>query len=134
PLVDAVVVIASSVELRTKPTSELHGVELGGHLAEMLVGERLYRDLREAEQINDGVRRLGELADRGVLDRGQLDQVLAAVGWPGRRPISIIQIRPTDDLPGSAFAGFFDAKLRNGYIEAGMARGREVLRARGLIG
>jgi NTE family protein len=125
--VDAVVVIASSMELRTAPTTELHGIELAGHLAEMLIGERLYRDLRETEEVNASLRQLGALVDAGTVTRGQLDAVLAAVGWADRRPIPIIQIRPTADLPGSAFAGLFDAKLRTTYLDAGLARGREVL-------
>jgi NTE family protein len=127
--VDAVVVIATSVELRTTPPGALHGIELAGHLAEMLIGERLYRDLRETEQVNDSVRQLAALVDRGVIDQGQLAQVAAAIGWTGRRAVPIVQIRPLADLPGSAFAGFFDAGLRRTYIEAGRSRAAEVLAA-----
>jgi hypothetical protein len=122
-------VVATSVELRTQRAGSLHGIELAGHLAEMLIGERLYRDLRETEQVNEGVRQLMALVDRGVIDRNQLAQVMTATGWGTRRAVPIVQIRPLTDLPGSAFAGFFDGSLRRTYVEAGLARARDVLAA-----
>ncbi|HUJ62161.1 MAG TPA: patatin-like phospholipase family protein [Kofleriaceae bacterium] len=126
---DAIVVVATSVELRTAPTTALHGLALAGHLGEMLVGERLYRDLRDTEAINDGLRQLDALVARGAIDRDQLSAVLAAIRWTESKPVPILQVRPTADLPGSAFAGFFDAELRRTYIAAGAARASEVLDA-----
>jgi NTE family protein len=128
--VDAIVVVATSVVQRTEPP-ELSGVGLIGHLADMLIGERLYRDLREAEQVNAALAKLGALVERGVLDAAQLAQVTGALGWGRRRPIPVIQIRPTTALAGNAFSGFFHADIRSQHLEAGFVRGLEVLGARG---
>ncbi len=126
-LVDAVVVVATSVELRHGPPPELHGIALASHLANMLIGERLYRDLHDTEAINAALGRLEDLVRDGVIDRGQLVRVMTALGWAGMRPVKVVQIRPVGELPGSSFAGFFDEALRRGYAEAGAARAREVL-------
>ncbi|MCX5748138.1 MAG: patatin-like phospholipase family protein [Proteobacteria bacterium] len=127
--IDAVVVVATTVEQRTGPPPPLHGLAYAGHLATMLIGERLYRDLREAEQVNTSLAALEALVARGVLDDDQRAAVLDAVGWTGRRPIAIVQIRPLTELAGSSFAGFFSPALRAEHVERGRARGREVLGA-----
>ena len=128
--VDAIVVVATSVAVRTE-APDLTGVGLIGHLADMLIEERLYRDLREAEQVNDGLAKLEALVGRGVLTGPQLDRVKAAIGWGRRRPVQVIQVRPTTALRGTAFSGFFDAGLRSEHLDAGFRRGLEVLGARG---
>jgi NTE family protein len=128
--VDAIVVIATSIEQRVD-APDLGGFGLFGHLADMLIDERLYRDLREAEQVNDGLAQLQALVDQRVLEPAQLARVKAALGWSRRRPVPVIQIRPTTVLPGNAFAGLFDADLRSQYLDTGFVRGLEVLGARG---
>jgi hypothetical protein len=45
--------------------------------------------------------------------------LLDAIGWRGRRPIDIVEIRPPTALAGNAFDGLFRASLRDDYIEAG---------------
>jgi NTE family protein len=129
--IDAILVVATSVALRTRAPDELTGLALIGHFTEMLIDERLYRDLREAAQADDTLARLTELARQGVLDSAQLDRVLAALGWTGRRSVQVVQIRPTAELRGSAFSGFFDATIRSEQLEAGFVRGQEVLRGLG---
>ncbi|MEO6777231.1 MAG: patatin-like phospholipase family protein [Kofleriaceae bacterium] len=125
--IDTIVVIATSVELRTGPPPEVHGLSLASHLGSMLIGERLYRDLRATEAANASLARLTALVAAGVLDRAQLDHVLAALDWTGRRPVQIIQIRPVEELAGSSFSGFFEPALRAEHITAGVERAREVL-------
>lgn len=127
--VEAIVVVSSSVELRTKPTENTHGTALVGHLADMLIGERLFRDLREATTSNAVIDRLADLVHTGVLTSEQLGAVFEALAWDSRRRVEVVQIRPTEALHGSAFSGFFDSKLRKAHIAAGLARGRDVLRA-----
>lgn len=124
---DAIVVISTTVELRPQVPHEMHGFEYAGHLATMLIGERLYRDLKEAETVNVQLANLKALLATGVLDETQYAQVLAALNWAGHRPVQIIQIRPVTELIGSSFAGFFDGELRRDYVDAGLARGLEVL-------
>jgi hypothetical protein len=128
--VDAIVVVATSVERRIE-APDLTGVGLVGHLADMLIEERLYRDLREAEQVNDGLVQLEALVAQGVLDGAQLGRVKGAIGWGRRRPVPVIQIRPSTELRGSAFSGFFQADIRSEHLDAGFVRGLEVLGGRG---
>jgi NTE family protein len=129
--VDAIVVVATSVELATQPAADLGALGMVGHFAEMLIDERLYRDLREAAQVNETIARLDALVDRGVLDAAQRAQVMIALGWTGRRTVEVVQIRPTAALRGTAFSGFFHADIRAEQLEAGFTRGQAVLRALG---
>lgn len=133
PAVDAVVVIATSVEHRTVAPGALHGLGLVGHLAEVLIGERLYRDLREAAQVNEGLRALDRLAADGRIAADVYEEVLDAIGWTGRRVVDLIRIRPTVQLEGNAFSGFVDDALRGEQYKAGLDRGREVLRGLGWL-
>jgi len=129
--IDAIVVVATSVELATEPAADLGALGMVGHFAEMLIDERLYRDLREAAQVNDTLARLDALVQSGVLDVAQRASVMAVLGWAGRRTVEIVQIRPTAALRGSAFSGFFHADVRTEQLAAGLARGRDVLRGLG---
>jgi NTE family protein len=129
--VDAIVIVATSVELSTEPVADLGFLGMVGHFAEMLIDERLYRDLREATQVNDTLARIDALVQDGVLDCAQHARVMAALGWTGRRTVQVVQIRPTAALRGTAFSGFFHADIRSEQLEAGFARGQEVLRALG---
>jgi NTE family protein len=130
---DGIVVVATTVELRTGAPRPLHGFAYAGHLATMLIGERLYRDLREADRVNVQLGNLAALVDSGVIDRAQLERVLVALDWTRRRPVTIVQIRPVEELPGSSFAGFAEPALRRSYVDSGLARGLEVLAQSGWI-
>lgn len=121
--VDAIVVIATTPAERQSPPAGLRGLALASHLADMLIGERLFRDLHEAADVN---RALAALAALDLSD-AQRAGVLAALGWTGRRQLQLIQIRPREDLTGSSFSGFFDAALRAAYLADGAARAAEVL-------
>ena len=123
---DAIVVISPTVLSASPIPAELRGVDLAGHLIEMLINERLYRDLREAERRNRTLSALERLT-AGVLDAEQVAQVRRALGWENVRPIDIIQIRPLAPLPGTPFTGFLDAACRSLYVCAGIERARQVL-------
>jgi NTE family protein len=120
---DAVVVISPTVEWVRAPFGDQHGMDYVGHLVDMLLNERLYRDLHEAEARNAAMRALAALP----LAPAELAAVRRALGWQIARPIDIIQIRPLEPLPGSAFSAFRDADQRDGYIAAGVERARAVL-------
>lgn len=126
PSVEAVVVVSTSVEDATAPAA-LHGVGLIGHLAEMLIDERLYRDLREAVDVNHALDALDALVAAAQLTAGQRAQVLGAIGWAERRKIDLVRIRPVEDIAGNAFSGFFDRDVRAELLEAGYQRGLTVL-------
>ena len=99
----------------------------------MLIGERLYRDLHEAEQTNLALANLAALVDSGAIDGAQLERVLTALAWSRRRPVTIVQIRPQAELPGSSFSGFAEPALRREYLAVGLARGVAVLERVGWI-
>jgi len=93
------------------------GLKLLPHLADILIHERLYRDLRDAIRVNRTLAELANLHATGLLDANQLAAVERALGNP--TAFDIVQIRPDNDLPGTAFSGLFDRDLRVQYIEAG---------------
>jgi NTE family protein len=129
--VDAIVVVATTMEQRAGAPDVDGFLPRLGQLTGMLIEERLYRDLREAEQVNAGLTGLARLVQSGELTAAQLAAVEQALGWAGRRVVDIVPIRPATELPGNAFAGFFDADLRRAYLDIGYTRGLEVLGQRG---
>jgi len=110
------------VKVKETPT----GAAGVAHLADILIHERLYRDLRDAEAVNEKLERLDGLVRAGTLTPAQLDAVKQVTGW--RRKIELTYIRPDVDLPGSAFGGFFSRSLRQGYIESGRRAAEAALR------
>jgi predicted acylesterase/phospholipase RssA len=115
PFVTRVFVIAPFPKKYEPPPGPLHGAGLMVHLAEILVQERVYRDLREAHATNTALERLGALVPYPRVRAAILD----AIGWRNRRPVEIVEIRPASPLPGGAFDGFSRPALRDDYIEAG---------------
>ncbi len=115
PYVSRVFLIAP-YPLQYEPPAEFRGGPLLLHLADVLVQERLYRDLREAYATNDALLRIAAL----VPDPRARAVLLDAIGWRGRRPIEIVELRPPGALAGNAFDGLFRASLRDAYIEAGV--------------
>jgi predicted acylesterase/phospholipase RssA len=91
------------------------------HLVEVILNERLYRDLRDADEVNTALRALGRF------DIGPA--VVAAMGWTGRRVVEIVDIRPREPLEGSLLSGFFDRRLRERYIACGREAARRTLDA-----
>jgi NTE family protein len=130
--IDAVIMISPTVALKRCSTHGLHGARLAGHLVEMLINERLYRDLRHHEQIKAVGARLDALSPE-VLDAQQLAAVRQVLGWTCTQTLEIVPIRPLDPLPGTAFSGLFNAAERETYIEVGIDRARQVLRERGWL-
>jgi hypothetical protein len=86
----------------------------------MLVNERLYRDLREAERVNAQLERLAALRASNTLSQEQYRRVLEALGWGTMRTIRVLTIRPDEDLDGNSFLGFGSAGLRKAYIDRGI--------------
>jgi predicted acylesterase/phospholipase RssA len=117
------VVVISPYPAVFRATPELRGVELVSRLIDILIQERVYRDLKMAHGINDEIARLRALVAEGTLDAGQLAAVLRALD---AKPIEIVTVRPEAELPGNAFAGFLRRDLREEYIAAGQAAARAV--------
>jgi predicted acylesterase/phospholipase RssA len=106
---------------------ELRGLALVTHLAEMLIHERLFRDLREAESVNEALVRL----ETALPHREQRAAALEAIGWTGRKQLEIVEIRPPAPLAGGAFDGLFSRELRAEYIQAGETAARAWLASAG---
>lgn len=113
--IDRVFVVSPQPRVAAGGARGLRGPALLTHLADMLVEERLYRDLRAAYARNEALRALETV----LPDATARAQVLAALGWSVCRPIAIVELRPPADLPGGMFDGFFSRELREGYIASG---------------
>ena len=89
------------------PPAQLHGAALVVHLAEVLVQERLYRDLREAHATNAALARLDELIQYPHVRAA----VLEAMGWRNRRHVEIVEIRPRRRSPAARSMGSADRRF-----------------------
>jgi NTE family protein len=98
------------------------GIGFVSQLADILVGERLSRDLRQTMRINDILIALDQLACDGAFSTEQIETVKNVLGW--RSEVELISIRPPVELPGSAFSGLSNRSLRAEYIAAGYVAAR----------
>jgi NTE family protein len=103
---------------------DLEGLELVSRLVDMLIHERMYRDLKMGDAANATIDKLRARHAAGTLDAAQLDAVLRTLNL---RPLRILTIRPDAELAGNAFAGFWHRSLREEYIDAGRAAARDAL-------
>jgi NTE family protein len=122
PEVTRVFVISPTPRVMGAPAS-LHGLSYVSRLAEILIEERLVRDLRDCEQTNDALAALEEAVPEVDCRR----RVLGALGWSSRRRVQVIEIRPRHELEGNAFSGWFSRRLRKDYACAGVAAAQHAL-------
>lgn len=101
-----------------RTTPALEGIELVSRLVDILIHERVYRDLKAADAANATLGKLRALVGAGTLAAAQMDAVVATLGL---RPLRIVTIRPPVELEGNSFAGFLHKRLRADYIAAGRA-------------
>lgn len=123
--VDRIFVIAPFPRVQTRPRPA-SGVTLLTELAQVLVEERLFRDLKEADRVNQALLQLEQEFPLAGLRR----RILDTIGWGDRRVVEIVEIRPPEDLEGDVFAGFFSKRLRQDYIQAGHEAARAALEKR----
>ena len=102
----------------------LQGWGLMNHLVEILINERLYRDLKDANVVNHEVEELQKLVSRGVLSVAQLKTVQSVLRT---RWVQITEVRPTTSQSGNAFAGFFCKKERIRLLAEGRKAAGDVL-------
>jgi NTE family protein len=100
------------------------GIDLVMHLVDILIHERLYRDLHDAARLNAVIAKLGALVETNVLSAEQMKQVLTILAAD---KIEVITIRPATDLPGNTFDGFRDRGLREQYVVAGQQAAERAL-------
>ncbi|MCU1281175.1 MAG: Patatin [bacterium] len=107
------------------------GIGLISQVADILVGERLFRDLRQAERINFILEALEQSVCNGTISAAQFAMLTEILGWRSR--VELICIRPSKQLAGSAFSGFFDRGLRTEYISQGRHAAQIALAQSGLL-
>ncbi|HEY8039837.1 MAG TPA: patatin-like phospholipase family protein [Polyangiaceae bacterium] len=124
PDISRVFVVVPFPRLReTGPT--LSGVALASHIFDMLIEERLSRELRSMVQVNQGLAALPQL----LPDAAQRGAVLDALGWSQRRVVEVVEIRPPATLPGDSFSGLWSRDLRQSYVQTGIDAARAVLQS-----
>jgi NTE family protein len=111
------VVAPNPTEMR--PLGDSGGEMLANRLADILIGERLFRDMSEAYRVNDALRALDGLVADGTLTAAQLAKVHETLGWEDFRHIDLIPIRPPEPLQGGHLTGFFSSEIRADYIRLG---------------
>lgn len=124
PEVERVFVVVPAPRVQG-PSVPLHGLALASRLLEILITERLVRDLRHAARVNRVLDQLPAL----VPDPAARAALLEALGWSERRKVQIIEIRPEHQLPGNGLSGLTSRTLRQQYVEAGAAAAERVLSA-----
>jgi predicted acylesterase/phospholipase RssA len=122
PDIDRVLVCVPFPRVRTEPAA-LHGLALAWHVFDLLVQERLIRDLQRVERTNRVLANLPAL----VPDADRRAELLDQLGLTGRRPVQIVEIRPDEELPGNTFSGFTSTELRRRYVSTGMDAARRVV-------
>lgn len=122
-VVDDIIIVVPFPAVMSQPES-LQGLKLINHMVEILINERLYRDLKEAEVVNNEVRKLDKLVTSGIIDAAQLTAVKELLGI---RPVQITQVRPSEPFKNSAFSGFFSKTDRTQLVEAGRKAALECL-------
>ncbi len=105
------------------PPVDLRGLSYVSQVFDILVQQRVVRDLKTVRQRNEALRRLSEL----VPDAAQRAPLLDAIGWRDHHPIEIVEIRPDVVLPGQSFSGVFSKTLRQQYVDAGIEAGKRAL-------
>ena len=106
------------------PQEPLRGLNLFNHLVDILINERLYRDLKDAHAVNREIARIETLVGNGVLTKEQAAIVrkLASI-----RPVQIIEVRPENALEGNSFSGFFSRDERIRLVAEGRKAGLRAL-------
>ncbi len=124
---EAVVVVCPTpeYELEADRPKGLRGVALLARLVDMLINERLTRDLHDAEDVNTAIVALEEQ----LPDKKLRAKVMNAIGWAGRRKVELVSIRPERPLEGNPFAALASRRLRDAYLESGEESARRALDA-----
>ena len=86
------------------------------HLIEILINERLFRDLKIAQSVNREAASLEVLLNSGIINENQFVAITTALEI---RKVEVTEIRPEAVFKSSPFAGFFHQNDRKELIEAG---------------
>ncbi|AKU97725.1 Patatin [Labilithrix luteola] len=110
-------IVVVSAEPNARPEGgTLRGTRLLTRLVDILVNERIGRDLVVAKEHNATLELLEDAMERAALSEAQRIVVRNALGW---RHLDILTVRPAHDLEGGAFGGLFWKPFRVRQIEEG---------------
>lgn len=129
--VDTVLVVSPEPLRRVEEPESvgtLRGMALGARLADVLINERLFRDLKDAYEVN----RLVAALRAEPLDDATRARLLEAFGFPGAREVRILEVRPLEALEGHLLSAFFSGELRLRYLAQGREAGHRALATLGL--
>ncbi|MFI5296810.1 MAG: patatin-like phospholipase family protein [Polyangiales bacterium] len=127
PHIDTIVVVSASPRVYVAPRAPLRGLDLIGHLGEMLINERLYRDLKEARRTNEAIAAIEALP----LSPDLLLRTKKAAGLEHRRIIDLVTVFADEPLAGGAFDGLGQPELRAAYLDIGRRTGARVCDEKG---
>jgi NTE family protein len=126
---DRVVLVAPTAAKLPEPGAG-SGFDLVSQLAEILIGERLFRDLRQTAATNHVLAELERMVASGQLTPAQGAAVEELLG--SKRRVELISIRPSTELEGNVFSGLINEKLRSDYVAAGRAAAAAALDTHGI--
>ena len=125
----------------TSDSNQVHTRRYGrfsvSRLIQMLIDERLARDLHDAQSFNAELTRLDAKLDQvqrdslrpsgqGFSGKGLALEVREQLNW---RHLEFLEIRPEVELSGNILSGFYSRHHRQDYIEAGHAAADAALEA-----
>jgi predicted acylesterase/phospholipase RssA len=113
------IIVVTNDSTRVDPADKEYGRLALPRLLEMIIEERLSRDLYEARSFNDELKALR----RAGFDLGAIQ---ATVKW---KLLQFLEIRPRRDVEGDLVSGFFSSSEREHSIELGQETALECLRA-----
>jgi NTE family protein len=117
-------VVVSGQPAQMDPPQSVGAVALLPHVVDILINERLFRDLRAARKTNRKLAAVEQALGNSAIPEEVRAQVRAALDW---QPLDIVEIRPQGSLEGNALAGFGSADLRRAYFDEGKRRAEAVL-------
>lgn len=121
--IERIIVISPFPAISASPDN-FKGLDLASRFSDVIVNERLYRDLLNADKVNQIVSKLNQLKASKSISEDQFKKIEAVFDY--KREIEIIQIRPKKRLEGNGFSGLFDKRLRENYIKEGMKSAQEI--------
>ena len=112
--VEGVIVVRSGADKRTPKRRLTRGPAIFSEVFDLLVNERISRDLEALNEMNRRVAAFGKGLDEiHLADRGGVCEA-----FPYRH-IGVIDVKPSAELPGGTFSGLWSRKLREEYYDVG---------------
>ncbi len=119
------IIVISPFPAISASADSFKGLDLASRFSDIVVNERLYRDLVNADKFNHIMKDIKLLKERNEISEKQFKKIEDILGH--KREIEIIQIRPKRKLDGNGFSGLFDKNLRLNYVDEGIRTAQEII-------